>query len=135
MSQEIVESYLRGIDAWNRGALDEWLDRTATPGWEVVTGGAFPGLAPVYRGRAGALEMWHALRGPWDDQDLHIDVERIEDLGEAVLALITMHASGESSGASVAIKWAHVITLSNGDQHLRSYATWNDGLKAVGLEG
>jgi ketosteroid isomerase-like protein len=76
MSQENVERYLRGIDAWNRGVLDEWLQETVTPGWEVVTDGAFPGLAATYRGREGAIAMWEALRGPWDAQDHHIEVER-----------------------------------------------------------
>jgi hypothetical protein len=133
MSRENVQRYLRGIDAWNRGVLDEWLEETVTPGWEVVTGGAFPGLAATYRGREGAIAMWEALRGPWDAQDLHIEVERIEDLGDTALALLTMRASGDSSGVPVAIHWAHVITLTGGDQRMRSYANWDDALKAVGL--
>ncbi len=100
-----------------------------------MTGGAFPGLAPVYRGREGAIEMWTALRGPWDNEGLHIEIERIEDLGESVLALATMRARGSKSGVDVAIRWAHVITLRSGDQHIRSYANWDAALKAVGLEG
>ena len=133
MSQANVEIYRRGIDAWNRGALDEWL-KTITPGWELVTGEAFPGLAPIYRGCEGALEMWEAMRGPWDTQDLHIEIERIEDLGESAVALLKMRARGHTSGVDVSIKWAHVITDKGGDQHLRSYATWADALKAVELE-
>ncbi len=58
----------------------------------------------------------------------------IEDLGDTVLALLTMRASGGSSGVPVSKKWAHVITFGSGDQHLRSYATWDEALKAVGLE-
>ena len=134
MSQQIVERYLGGVEAWNRGALDEWLQRTVTPGWELVTGGAFPGLAPVYRGREGALELWNALRGPWDNQDLHLAVERIEDLGETVVVLLTMRASGGASGVPVGIQWARVITVSGGDQRIHSYASWDDALQAAGLE-
>src|SRR2546423_4875619 len=85
-------------------------------------------------GHEGALELWNTLRGPWDDQDPHIDVERIEDLGVQVLALLTMRASGESSGVPVAIRWAHVITSNGDDQRIRSYASWGDALQAVGLE-
>ena len=99
-----------------------------------MTGGAFPGLAATYRGRDGAVELWEALRGPWDAQDLHIDVERIEDLGDIVLALLTMQASGESSRAPVTIKWAHVITFRRDDQGIHSFANWHEALKAVGLE-
>lgn len=112
--------------------LDEWL-AGITPGWEVVTGGALAGLAPIYRGREGARERWDALRGPWEGQELHIAVERIEDLGDTVLALLTVWASGGSSGIPVAIKWAHVIAFSDGDQHVRSYANWDEVPKAVGL--
>jgi hypothetical protein len=61
VSQENVARYVRSVDAWNRGAPDEWLEGTVTPGWELVTGGTFPDLAPIYRGREGALEMWFAL--------------------------------------------------------------------------
>jgi hypothetical protein len=103
MSQENVERYRRSVDAWNRGALDEWLEDTVTPGWELVpAAGAFLGLAPIYRGREGALELWDAMRGSWDSQGFHLEIERIEDLGETVLALLTMQARGKESGAEVA---------------------------------
>jgi hypothetical protein len=134
VSEENVERYVGQVDAWNRGALDEWLGGTVTPGWELVTGGAFPGLAPIYRGREGARELWDALRGPWDGQGLHVAIDRIEDLGDTVLALLTLRASGGSSGVPVANKWAHVITYSTGDERVRSCTTWDDALKAVGLE-
>ena len=65
---------------------------------------------------------------------LYIEIDRIEDLGEnGVLALSTMRARGEKSGVEVGIKWAHVITFPSGDQHIRSYASWDDALKAAGL--
>ena len=99
----------------------------------MITGGAFPGLAPVYRGRKGALELWEALKGPWDNQALHVEIEWVEDLGETVLALFTMRARGEQSGVEVAIKWAHVITFPSGDEHIRGYANWDEALEAVGL--
>ena len=133
MSQENVERYLDGVDAWNRGALEEWLG-TVGPGWELVSSEPFPGVATTYRGHDGAVELWNALRGPWEDQGLHFTVKRIEDLGDTVLALLDMRASGGSSGLLVTQKWAHVVTFSNGDQHMRSYRTWDEGLKAAGLE-
>ena len=88
----------------------------------------------MYRGPEGAVELWNALRGPWEERGLHFTVERIEDLGDRVLALLDMQASGDSSGVPVSQKWAHVVTFSNGDQHMRSYGTWDEALKAVGLQ-
>ena len=94
----------------------------------------FPGLPATYRGHDGAVELWNALRGPWEDRGLQFTVERIVDLGDTVLALLEMRASGDSSGISVTQKWSHVVAFTNGDQHMRSYATWDEALKAVGLE-
>jgi SnoaL-like domain len=132
MSQEIVERYRRANDAWNRRALDEWLN-DITPGWELVPAGVFPDLASVYRGREGARRLWAALQGPWDKQGFHVQIERIEDLGHTVLALLTLRATGQTSGTDVALKWAHVITETGGDQHIRSYASWKEALEVVGL--
>jgi hypothetical protein len=44
-----------------------------------------------------------------------------------------MEARGKESGAEVALRWAHVITYRSGDQRIRSYASWDEGLKAAGL--
>jgi ketosteroid isomerase-like protein len=132
MSQENVERYRRSLEAWNRGARDEWLE-DVTPGWEFVPSGVFPGLDPIYRGRDGALALWDAMRGPWDNQGFRFEIERIEDLGETVLALATIHATGKESGVEVALKWAHIVTYRSGDQQTRNYASWDEALEAVGL--
>jgi hypothetical protein len=105
MSRVNVERYRRSLDAWNRGALEEWLE-DITPGWEFVSSGVFPGLDPIYRGREGALKLWDAMRGPWDNQGFRFKIERIEDLRETVLALATIRARGETSGADVTLMWA-----------------------------
>jgi ketosteroid isomerase-like protein len=132
MSQENVERYRRSLDAWNRGALEEWLE-DITPEWEFVPSGVFPGLDPIYRGREGALELWDAMRGPWDNEGFRFEIERIEDLGETVLALATIRARGKSSGVEVALKWAHVVTYRSGHQQTRNYASWDEALEAAGL--
>ena len=104
-----------------------------TPGWEFVPSGVFPGLDPIYRGRDGALALWDAMRGPWDNQGFRFEIERIEDLGETVIALATIRARGKGSGVGVARKWAHVVTYRSGDQQTRNYASWDEALEAVGL--
>jgi ketosteroid isomerase-like protein len=132
MSQENGERYRRSLDAWNRGALEEWLE-DITPEWEFVPSGVFPGLDPIYRGREGALELWDAMRGPWDNEGFRFEIERIEDLGETVLALATIRARGKASGVEVALKWAHVVTYRSGHQQTRNYASWDEALEAAGL--
>jgi SnoaL-like domain len=130
MSRVNVERYRRSLDAWNRGALEEWLE-DITPGWEFVSSGVFPGLDPIYRGREGALKLWDAMRGPWDNQGFRFKIERIEDLRETVLALATIRARGETSRRDAHVGF--VVTYRSGDQQTRNYASWDEALQAVGL--
>jgi hypothetical protein len=132
MAPEDVERYRRSVDAWNRGALDEWLE-PITLAWELATGGPFPDLATVYRGRQGALALWNALKtGPWDP-DGGLPIERIEDRGETLLALLTMRARGAHSGTDLALKWAPMITRPGGEPAHPQLLTWREGLRAMGL--
>ena len=130
MSQENVDRYRRSIDAWNRGARDEWLEDIA-PDWTFIPAGVFPGVDDVYRGREGALRLWEDMRGPWDSQGFYFEIERIEDLGDTVLALCTIRARGQTSGAAATRKWAHVVTAD--PDVTRNYPTWEQALEAVGL--
>ena len=54
MSRENVENVRRGIDAWNRGDLDEWLGGFA-PEAELHTTGRFADQA--YTGACGAAAV------------------------------------------------------------------------------
>ena len=114
------------------GALDEYLE-DVSPEWTFIPTGVFPRVAEVYRGRAGALQLWEDMRGPWDGQGFYFEIERVEDLGDTVLGLCTIRAKGKESGAETSMKWAHVVSL-NGDEVLtRNYASWDEALEAVGL--
>jgi len=130
MSQENVERYRRGIDAWNRGALDEWLEDISAD-WTFIPSGVFPRVRGVYRGRDGALRLWEDMRGPWDGQGFYFEIERIEDLGDTVLALCTIRARGQTSGAPASRQWAHVLT--SDPDVTRNYPSWEEALEPVGL--
>jgi hypothetical protein len=84
------------------------------------------------RTRGRAQNLGHD-EGPWDSQGFRFEIERIEDLGEALVALSTIRARGETSGADVALKWAHVVIYRSGDQQTRNYGSWDEALEAVGL--
>jgi hypothetical protein len=132
MSEENVEDYKRSADAWTRGNREEWLDRVPTDDWEFRTSGLFPGVHSVYRGRAGASDLWSDMRGPW--QDFSIQIDRIEDLGETLLALITFTVTGRD-GIATSRRWAHVVTYRDGvAAGTDNYESWEMALKAVGLE-
>jgi hypothetical protein len=131
MSQEHVERYRRVTDAWNRGDLEAWLEETAD---EVRTTGSLPGIEPVYRGREGMRALWDFIREPWENGDVQISIERIEDLGSTVLALLIYRAKGTGSGVEVMLKVAHVATEEeDGFSHVTTYLDWDEALDAVGL--
>jgi ketosteroid isomerase-like protein len=83
MSQENVEAFRRGIDAWNRGDLEAWLegadpDSEWHPSAAVIEGRA-------YRGHEGFRRFWADIEASFDD--LAASFTEIRDLGDAVLGL------------------------------------------------
>ena len=132
MSQENVERWRRSTDAWNRGAFEEWLEDVPED-WTFIPSGLFPGVAETYRGREGARRLWEDMRGPWDSEGFHFEIERIEDLGDTLVALSTIHARGSASGAEASRPWAHVVTFDGDAIVTHNYPSWEAALEAVGL--
>ena len=128
MPSERIEQYLRGLDAFARGDLEAWLEE-APDEWHTT--GTFPGVEPVYRGREGLRALWEFMRGPWE---MRAEVERIEELDEALLVLLTTYVKGSSSGAAVEWKAAHLVQYGEETIVLKNYLSWEDGLAAAGLE-
>jgi ketosteroid isomerase-like protein len=131
MSQDNVELWVRrSIDAWSRGDREAWLSEVPS-GWEFHTSGVFPGLKPVYRGPDGAVELWEAMRGPWER--FAVAVERIEAVGDKVLALVTFRVHGRD-GIETSRRWAYVVSFSDGTPtRTDNFQSWDDALEAVGL--
>jgi ketosteroid isomerase-like protein len=61
MSHENVEIVRSVYSAWSDGDLDALL-AVCDAGVELVTSGAFPDLAPVYRGHDGLRTFWQSMR-------------------------------------------------------------------------
>ncbi|MGO8905613.1 MAG: nuclear transport factor 2 family protein [Solirubrobacteraceae bacterium] len=130
MSEENVEAYRRSVDAWTRDDREAWLQEIP-PDWEFVSSGVFLGLDPAYRGPEGALKLWEDMRGPWSD--FEVTIERIEELGEETIALVTFQVRGRDD-LRTSRRWAHVTTFRGGVPiRIENYASWDEALKAVGL--
>jgi ketosteroid isomerase-like protein len=131
MSQENVELVRESFDAWNRGDLDNFLENIS-PEWEWHPARLFPGTDAVYHGKEGFTRFWNTFREPWES--IRVEVERIEDLGDRVLALMMFHAKGKGSGVDVTGEYANVFTIRDGlVTYQVGYGDWRSALDAVGL--
>jgi hypothetical protein len=67
-------------------------------------------------------------------ESIHIELERIEGLGERVLALFTFYGKGKASGVDVTAEYANVFTLRDGlITYQVGYGDWKSAIEAVGL--
>jgi ketosteroid isomerase-like protein len=132
VSREDVQAVREVFDAWNRDDLAAVLERMA-PDWEWHPARLFPGTDAVYHGPEGFTRFWNTFREPWES--IRVDIERIEDLGDRVLVLMTFHGKGKGSGVDVTTEYANLITFREGlAVHQVGYGDWRSALDAVGLE-
>ena len=131
MSQENVELTRQAYEAWNDGDLDWMLDHM-TEDFEFRPGLGFSDVDAVVRGKDGwrrFAEMW---REAWED--ITVRVERIEDLDDRIVALLTFDGRGRGSGVEVSIRVGHLATVRAGRvSKLTSIAGWDEALAAAGL--
>jgi ketosteroid isomerase-like protein len=130
MSQENVESARRGIDAWNRGDLDEWLAGFAADG-ELHTTGRFADRG-VYRGRAGLERYWAEIRE--DIEELSLSVSDMRAIGDRVFFAATGRGLGKLSKVPIEQPIWFVTTLRDGlAVRVETYVDHTEALEAAGL--
>ena len=130
MSQENVENVRRGIDAWNRGDLDEWLAGFA-PEAELHTTGRFADQG-VYRGRAGLQRYWAEIRE--DVEELSFSISDLRAIGDRVFFAGTGRGRGKRSKVPVEFASWFITTLRDGlAVRVETYVDPTDALEAVGL--
>jgi ketosteroid isomerase-like protein len=105
------ELLLDGYDAWNREALETWLE-LLHPDVRISTSGMFPDLALEYSGRERAVKFWQQMHEPWDA--FRIDVEHVEDEGEWAIASIRFTARGADSGVEVDMRFGMAMRVRDG---------------------
>ena len=131
MLEENVENTRRGIDAWNRGDLDEWLAGFA-PEAEWHTTGRFADEG-VYRGQAGLERFWAEVRE--DIEGPSVSVSDIRAIGDRVFYAVTGRGRGKRSGVPVERPIWFVSTFRDGlVVRLETYVDRAEALEAAGLE-
>ena len=132
MSQENVELVRRGYEAWNRDDFDG-VEPLLHPDVEWHSSGVFPGFEPVYRGPDGVRRWWETLKEPWEY--FTIDIERIVDVNEHVVASLKFEAVGKNSGVRVELPFVNVFEVEEGlVVRYRPFPSWDEALEAVGLQ-
>ena len=128
---ELVES---AFDAWNRGDIEAFAGHVAeNVAWLEVSGR--PEGAPVERlGRERLRQSLESLFDAWESYRL--DVERLEDLGDRVLAVVREVGRGRASGVEVEGLWGYLITVENGlIARIEAYRDAALALQAAGARG
>jgi ketosteroid isomerase-like protein len=124
MSQENVESFKRGVDAWNRDDFETWLDQF-DPDLEWFA------LMETFRGHAGARQAWESFKG---DARLRVRFDDIRDLGESVLALGELELEGASTRLRFGSELAQWATYRDGKLvRFQDFPTHAEALEAAGL--
>jgi ketosteroid isomerase-like protein len=131
MSQENVDLFKQGIDAFNRLDVEAYA-QIITPDFEW-----FPAMPATvegggYRGRSGIETYYREVRDTWSE--LHVTIEEFRDLGDRMVGLGRLRGRGIGSGVEVDTPLAIVVELT-GKKVSRStaYFDHDEALRAAGL--
>jgi ketosteroid isomerase-like protein len=138
MSQENVDGFKRGLDAYNRRDLDALLEELDPEvEWHPALAVLLGGERTVFHGHQGVRESIQE-----EDEALSVyqlEVSEIRDLGNRVLATGRIRARGRGSGAEIESPF-YVLSESKGTKgkgtrtiRLSTYFDRNEALEAAGL--
>jgi ketosteroid isomerase-like protein len=133
MSQENVQSIVRGYKALNRGDLDGAV-KGISPDCQVIMPPMLP-EADSYQGRAGLRQMWAAWRESFDG--FCMDIEETIDAGDKVVVMASLRGKGTDSGADVRTPTFPIVWTVRDSQvvRLEAFPTRAAALETLGLQG
>ena len=133
MSQENVEAFKRGVEAYNRRDIDVLLQvHDPEVEWHSVLQMRLGGDATVYWGHEGVRDFVRDLDEAF--AELHIEVVEVRDLGDQVLAIGHLHARGTASGAETETPIAYLLDFKHGKAiRVLTYLDPTEALEAAGL--
>jgi ketosteroid isomerase-like protein len=133
MSEENVERFKRGIDAYNRQDADALLELMDTKvEWHPAILVGLGGKATVFRGHEGIRELLREI----DETlaEIHVEVSEIRDLGDRIFALGRLRTRGKTSGVETESPFGYVAHFKNGKAtEVRTYLDPKEALEAAGL--
>jgi ketosteroid isomerase-like protein len=134
MSQENVEVARRVVAAWNSDNLEGFLTELDPEiEWHAALEQALEGAGSTYRGHEGARRAWDVYRSEAFG-GLTVHVQEFRDLGEWVLCLGRMDATGRTTGIEVGGELGLLFSFRNGKlARSRDFLSHAEALEAAGL--
>ena len=133
MSQENVEAFKRAIEAYNRRAIDAFLeDIDPEVEWQGALQALLESEATVYRRHEGVRQWVRDI----DEAlaDIHLELPEIRDLGDRIVAIGWLRARGKTSEAKTESPFGCVVEWKSGKAtRLLSFLSQAEALKAAGL--
>jgi uncharacterized protein len=132
-SRERIELVESAFEAWNRGDIDGFAEHVAEDvAWLEVSGRPEGGGDTVLVGRDRMRNSLRSLFEAWESY--HLEAERIEDLGERVVAIVRETARGRASGLEVDGRWGYVLTVAASEiVRVEAYRDAGHALQVTGL--
>jgi ketosteroid isomerase-like protein len=131
---EDVELVRSAFETWNRGEIDAFVDYTSEDVAWLEVSGRPEGGATERLGRERLREGLKSLFDAWESY--YIDAERIEQVGDRILAIVREIARGRASGVEVDGLWGYLITVENGELvRIEAYRDADMALQAAGARG
>jgi ketosteroid isomerase-like protein len=131
MSQDNVELVKSAFDAWNRGEIEAFAEHAAEDvAWLEVSGRPEGGFSERL-GRDRMRQSLETLFEAWESY--HIELERIEDVGDRVVAIVREVARGRASGMEIEGRWGYLITLE--DRQIVRIEAYRDAAVALQKAG
>jgi uncharacterized protein len=132
--REDVELVKSAFETWNRGEIDAFVDYTSEDVAWVEVSGRPEGGATERVGRERLRQGLKSLFDAWESY--YIDAERIEEVGDRIVAIVREVARGRASGVEVDGRWGYLITVKNGEMvRVEAYRDAAQALLAAGVRG
>jgi uncharacterized protein len=132
VSQEHIELVRSAFDAWNRGDVEAFADHMVEDvAWLEVSGRPEGGVSE----RRGRNRLRHSLESLFEAwESYRLEVERIDDVGSRVVAVVREIARGRASGLEVDSRWGYLITVDGGQiVRVEAYRDAAEALHVAGL--
>jgi len=132
VSEERVESILRGYRLFNEGKLDEAVEGFSDE-LEWVTLDLLPDSG-TYRGREGVRRFWAAWRETFDD--FRIEITEVHDLDEHVVVMMRVEGTGRDSGVEVGSPTFPAVWTWRDDEiaRMEMFTSEDDASEAIGKD-